>query len=434
MTLGLSLPGKYPVSGLLVKGPSPAEWLASLKEWISKREGDELVSLHVVEGPDGEVLMAHLHPFSEELQVSCPRTGEVLLAASTGSCGPGYHQHVVELAHAMASELKVTWRPGDAGHGDDTGFFGTGDREALESAMIEDVAEAARELAPALDEAPTLLLPPSAPLFLSSAAVLTPLGPRDEAWLASVREGDARALDAMPWRARGRDGAHFRDRALALAWCEARWREPSNEAEEGVLREIVRCLGRARELGETALPWSAWREIAGYLGESAPEPPAGGSKGDVPVGYRRGDVRARLPGDFSVRIPGHFAEDLDEDGTWHATDGTRSVYVNAGRVPNAADGPGDAVRLLARATFEGEPFEFRGRRAVGKAGLRRDEDDEGPAFVLACGAAEGSYMLRATIVYRGESDRDWALATFRSIDRAAPGASVRTGGLPGITG
>ena len=109
MSVGLSLSGSYPVSGFLSKGPSPTEWLTTLQEWLSQREGEELVSAQMVEGPDGEVLLAQLHPFADELQVSCPRLGEVLLTAATGSCGAGYHQHVVDLAHAIASERQVRW-------------------------------------------------------------------------------------------------------------------------------------------------------------------------------------------------------------------------------------------------------------------------------------------------------------------------------------
>ena len=427
MSIGLDISGSYPVSGFLSKGPSPSEWLASFKEWLDAREGEELVSSQLVEGPDGEVLLAQVHPFSEELQVACPRLGEVRLTVSTGSCGPGYHEHVADLAHAMASELKVKWRDAAEGEGDDSGYFASGDRAALEDAMREHVAELAAELPESATVPPNLLLSPTAPSFVHPLAVSTPLGPRDAAWLKDAREGHARALDAMPWRTRGRGAEYHRARALALAWCEARWRKPFNDAEEGVLREVARCLEAAHAAGAANLPWREWSEIRGLLeiadGEDgAPDDLAGraaAASGPL-VGYRRGEVVVRLPADFTMRLPGSFSEEMDEDGTWHGTDGVRTVYASAGRLPPVADMPGDAVRALQRAPPQGEPHVFRGTRVVGMAGLRQDEDEGEKVWVLACGAAEGSYMLRATILFPSEADRDWAIETFRSIDRGLP--------------
>lgn len=436
MSLALSLSGKYPVSGLLVKGPGPAEWLATLQEWLAAREGDDIVSLQQVEGPDGEVLLAQLHPFAEELQVTCPKTGEVALTAATGSCGPGYHDHVVELAHAMASELKVKWAP--SADADDTGFFGSGDRGALDEAMREHVAGLAQALHRGLGDAPpNLLLPPTAPGFVHDGAVSTLLGPRDAAWLARVAEGGAEALEAMPWRSRGKLAETMLARALALLWCEVRWRAPVNETEETTQREALRCLLRAKELGATALPWREWSELLELAGEEGPlaEEVASKAKGarGVLAGYRRGDIIARVPAEFVIRIPGSFGEEVDEEGTWSATDGGRAVYVSAGRLPPVGDTPGDAVRALARAQFPGDAFEFRGERVVGKAGLRRDTDDDGKElWVLSCGAAHESFMLRATITFEDDADREWALQTFRSIDRGAPQGAAG-GGIAGIT-
>lgn len=433
MSVGLSLSGSYPVSGFLAKGPSPTEWLTTFQQWLAEREGAELVSAAMVEGPDGEVLLAQLHPFAEELQVSCPRLGEVVLTAATGSCGAGYHEHVVELAHAIASELKVRWRPeADA---DDTGFFTSGDRDALEKAMVEHVAELAREITPAAALPQPLLLSPASPGFTHDGAVSTPLGPRPPQWLQRVAEGERCALDAQPWRERGRGPAYFRDRAISLSWTEMRWRPPVNEAEEGVMREIARCLHEASAAGATDLPWREWQAIRELLGDESDDGATISSRAAAAtgalVGYRRGDVIVRLPGDFTMRLPGSFSDELDEDGTWHGSDGERTVYASATRLPPVADTPGDAARALLRTTFEGEAAEFRNGRVAGKAGLREDTDDDGSKlWVLGCGAAEGAYLLRATIVFKRESDRDWALAAFRSIGRGGP-AEIQ-GALPSV--
>lgn len=438
MSLGLGLSGKYPVSGLFTKGPSPSEWLGAFQEWIQKREGDDLAGCHVVEGPEGDVLLVQLHPFAEAVQVTCPDTGRVALTAATESCGPGYHQHVAKLADAMASELKVSWMSQDA-EGDDTGYFATGDPGRLEAAFLDALAELARAVPERGGSvaAPNLLLPPTHAGFIHDLAVSTPMGPRDADWLERARLGNARAADAFPWPLDATRAEVRRRRALALAWSEVRWREPADEAEEIAQAEVLRCLAAALAEGAKDLPWREWVELH-ELAEAEGDLPAAvtaaarEAKGPL-VGYRRRDVVARLPGDFRMRLPGAFSEEQDEDGTWHGSDGERSVYVTAGRLPPVADMPGDAVKALMRTTFEGEPFELRGDRIAGRAALRRDTDDDGrELWVLACGAAQESFLVRATLTFESDADKEWALSCFRSIERGGT-TGVTGGGIAGIT-
>ncbi len=433
MSLSLNVSGKYPTSGFLTKGPSPSEWLAKAEEWLRAREGDELVAATLVDGPEGPVLLAQLHPGAEEFQISCPRTGEVSITAATASCGAGYHAHACEIVHALGTEMKVSWSLGP--ESDDTGYLTSGDRTALRQAMLDHVAALARELpdrpatAPAgVAASPPPLLMPGVAGFLHDGAVSTPLGPRDAAWLARARAGDACAADVVPWPEAGRNAAHHARRGLALAWTEVRWRSPLNETEQWAQEEALRCLAAAREKDPRSVPPHLIEELTALLAGEPVATPAS-------VGYRRREVIARLPGGFRAVLPGSFSEDVDEDGTWHGTDGARAIWVTTGTMPPVDGNPGDATRQLMRTALEGdETFEMREGDVVGRAALREDEDDGAPVWVLACAAARGSLLLRATIAFPSPDQRDWALGVFRSLSFGeAERGGAAAGGLAGIS-
>ena len=73
-------------------------------------------------------------------------------------------------------------------------------------------------------------------------------------------------------------------------------------------------------------------------------------------------------------------------------------------------------------------------RVVGRATLRRATDDDVQVlWVLAMGAASGSFLMRATLTFAKDADRDWALACFRSIDKGDD-ATLTGGGGGGLAG
>src|SRR5688572_22508974 len=100
MPLVLTATGRYPISGLLSKGPGSAAWLAKVQAFLEEREGDELLACEIVEGPEGPVLLAQLHPAADPVAIGSPGTGRVEVNATSTFAGPGHHEHVIGILDA----------------------------------------------------------------------------------------------------------------------------------------------------------------------------------------------------------------------------------------------------------------------------------------------------------------------------------------------
>jgi hypothetical protein len=434
MPLAITATGRYPISGLLSKGPGSAEWLAKVQAFLEEREGNELLACEIVEGPDGPVLLAQLHPAAEPMAIGSAGTGRVEINAASTLVGPGHHEHVIDLIDAMAKDLGVKWSLLE----DDDGELSRG-RPAIEAAALDALEEAVGEILELDGPGPHLLGLPAAEMFLQDGLVSTLMGPRDRTWAERTVAEPSAGRDVLPWWTSGRGAPMLRDRSVHLMWTDVRWRAPLDDAEREGLERVAADLERAHALDASlAMPWREWGELLALLGreddlsrEIAEK--ARGAKGPL-IGYRRGEVLTALAGGFAVRLPGSFRSEMDEDGTWSSTDGPRALHALVRQAPSRGDMPGDATPLVAKLELEGEQF----THGAGRAGLREDVDEDGtPLFVLSCVTAWESYFVRATITYVDAKDRDWALATWRSLVhpsvRAEPGAGGDSA-LPGITG
>jgi len=413
MPLAITATGRYPISGLLSKGPRPAEWLAKVQGFLEEREGEDLLACETVEGPEGPVLLAQLHPAAEPISIGSSGLGRVELNATSGLVGPGHHEHVIEIIDAMAKDLGVTWSSIE----DDDGDLARG-RPAIEAAALDALKEAFAELLELKGPGPIPLGIAPSELFLHDGFISTPMGPRDRSWVERAADDPAMGRDMLPWWTSGRGAAMLRDRAIYLMWTDVRWRTPIDDAERDSLARIAADLARAHDLDRNLeMPWREWSELLTLLEQDddaarAIAEKARDARGPL-IGYRRRDVLAALPAGFAVRLPGTFRSEMDEDGTWSATDGERAFHVLVRQAPARGDIPGDAAPIVANLELEGEPFPH----GAGRAALRQDvdEDTNTPLFVLSCAVAHDSYFARATITYIDEKDRDWALATWRSL-------------------
>ena len=393
MGVKLLLAGWYGGEELFSAPEAPWPWLRRVERWVRGAAEELLESSRTVEGPRGPILFLSLHPAAEEVAIVAAGQGRVVVLANTSMVGPGYHQYLCDLLHALGDALHVDWADPAltvAGVGDPTGYFHTGDASDIAPHMLAWLGSMAGRV---LDfrrhghSGATLSLR-AGHGFEHPGALLTPLGPRDEAWLRAVHEDPLCGRDIFPWWEPGQGAATKLGRALSHIWTEMVWRPPLLEEERHRFREVARLLESAwREAPELSYPWREWQQVLGYLGvggtlaeevsRRAVEAPSGPL-----IGYRRGAVQVTLPEGWEIRIPGSLAEQRLADGSWVARDHRRSVRF----VPLQDD-----VEGIAPGPEQSLPYEFQhqGERVTGRATLHVEPGDCRLTALCEAGHAPG---------------------------------------------
>jgi hypothetical protein len=270
--------------------------------------------------------------------------------------------------------------------------------------------------------------------------IVTPLGPRDRAWLEAVAADPRRGLDLFPWPAAGIGAPFYLGRALCHMWRSIRWRTPLTEEEGELMMSTHLNLCRAFGLDpRLPYPWREWRELLdhiaahfGYLEmqdeDLEPEIRRRAAAADgQPIGYRRAPVRVDLTGGWSIEIPGAMAEAWEEDGRWSAWDGKRTVWFSSlsftdkdGRKP-----PAEEI-LESSSSPEGERLNWRGERVLGYAVLGpHEEEGERMWHFAARGAVAGGLGL-CNFFFHDRADSDWAVKTWQTLDHPAEDAEGQT--------
>lgn len=366
---------------------------------------------------EGRPLLAiTLHPAAEPLRVVDRGTG-ITIEAVTGTAGPGYHQHVcARIDAARAAGLEIDHVE------DESGYFESRDRSALENATLQWLRPTAMEILSlhARGYRGLQLSMPEGTIVEHGGIVATPLGPRDHAWLVEVSRHPAHGLDALPWWHEGEGAPMLRGAALAAMWIEVRWRKPILEAERALLARVADWLERAHTLDpEGPHPWREHSEIYELLGEESLRATrthlrASSLGPAIAIGYRRAPVRVTLSGGWSLRVPGELAEEWDARGAWSAWDPRRSIWFTS----LEAEGSRDAETTLeGLPELEGEgdllAFERGGIRAIAR--FETGEEDGRVTTTMRAHAAFRSHAAVGTIVLERASDRDWALETWASL-------------------
>lgn len=360
-----------------------------------------------------------IHPAAEPLRITDLGGGGVSIEAITGTAGPGYHQHAcARIAAAIeASGLAIE-------HTDDeSGYFSSRDRRALERATEQWLRPTAMEILSLHARGYRglqLSMPEGTIVEAAGGIVATPLGPRDHAWLVEVSRHPKHGIDALPWWLEGEGAEMLRGAARAAMWLEVRWRRPILARERELGERIVDWLERALAIEpEGDHPWREHAELYDLLGEDSLRatrarlrasnlPPA------AAIGYRRSPVRVSLTGGWSLRIPGEMAEEWDDRGAFAAWDPGRSIWFTS----LEARGSDDTARTLAGLPeLEGEGdllgFERGAIRALAR--FETSEHEGRIATTMRAYAALGSHAAIGTIVLERASDRDWALETWASL-------------------
>jgi hypothetical protein len=371
---------------------------------------------------DGHRLLTFpFHPAAEDLEVSLSEAGVLEVSAKTSTAGPGYHVRVVEVLDAVASALGVRWEAGEEG-GDDTGYLDHRDPAELERQMLEWLRALARHLADEEDRGIDVCLPLECG-FLLDADTRTALGPRDRAWWRAAAVDPRAGVEFFPWWEPGEGAGYWRGLALALMWSDVRWAPPRDEDEERTHRRVLDALARSHELDPSIpLPWREWAELL-ELGDE-PEPRAAEVRGRAalappgpPAGYLRDLVRVPLTGGWSIVVPGVLHRSWDEEGTFCASGGGRTVWFSSLTLRRRGEaGRPDLDELRRHRPEEAvEAHERDEDGLVGAAWLRPYEEDGEPGWMLATETAAPGRLGLATVCFERREDRDWALETWRSL-------------------
>ena len=267
MAVGLYLVGAIERRGLLGRAQSTSSWLAEAGRWISKAAREPLESARLAEDERGvQGLYVKLHPAAEEVELAAAEEeGRIIVSASTSTVGPGYHVYLCRLLERLGVELGLRWEPGDdeQGTGDETGFFHTGDRAAVDREMLAWLQSVAARLLEELSAETTAQIAlPMDVLYELDGPVATVTGPRDEAWLRRTAADPSEGIDFFSWWQDEMGAAYYLGRATVLMWTEVRWRPPLTDSEERRLDEVLEYLERAHEM-DPALdyPWVEWAEL-----------------------------------------------------------------------------------------------------------------------------------------------------------------------------
>jgi hypothetical protein len=419
MAVKLLLAGRYEGGEQLFTPPeAPVPWLRRVERWFREHADEVLEGTRLEVGPQGSpVLQVRLHPAASEVSILAAGQARVVVSADTSAVGPGYHLFLCDVLRHLGEALRITWAERDdvAGVGDPTGYFHTGDASQVEPKMLEwlrTVSERVLEFRRRGRSGMALSMR-FGHAFKYPGALLTPLGPRDEAWLRAVHEDPRRGTDVFPWWAPGLNASSRLGRALCRLWTEVVWRAPLLDEERQLLRDVARMLELAwREDPTLPYPWREWQEVLGYLGVGGTlaeevHRHAKEATGGASLGYRRGDVSVTLPEGWAIRIPGSLAEQYLADGSWVARDHRRSIRFV----------PLDDASAIAPASAERRALELEhhGERVSGRATLHVEPGE--CRLTAVCRAGEHSALC--VVSFDDPDEQDWALGTWHSLDHDA---------------
>ena len=402
MGLGLYLAGD---------GATPG-WLDAAHAWLRARFAEMIEAPAAVDARGA--LAIRLHPAAAPLELIDRGDGVAIASASTSAVGPGYHQWLCELLDALGETVDVAWRPRrDADFGDETGYFERRDRNQLERELLAWLGATMRAVAAKAAGGDTfnVCLPPGVH-YEHTAAVNTPMGPRDLAWLRAAADDPWHGRDLFSWWDEGRGADFHHGRAVHRMWHEVRWRPPLDAREAALLDRVLLDLEAAHAIDPARIEvWPEWQELlviaAGHRAPTAASfatqvaRRAAASPARAPIGYLRRPLRAHGPGGWSIVIDGALCQTVDDDGAWLAFDDTRTVRLTA-----FASDPSRRPELTAARdgdeTIDHADGELRSRLAIGRE------------HATAEAAVPGSRVV-CTLTWTDDDERDDAIASFRSL-------------------
>jgi hypothetical protein len=381
--------------------------------------------------PGSECTEVFLHPVAENLELTLDRRGGIICSAKTSTCGPGYHAWVVELLERAGKNLGLAWTVSGEEFGDETGYWTERSHEKLQDEMVEWLHEVAKLVLQktAAEEFTDLMI--NMPLEFptpkddSHHFAITPMGPRTREWFELVAQShsDARRLAPafFPWWNRGTDGDFWRGLGLVLAWGNLTWTIPQDDEQTASYRLAQTAFRRAQQAGASGLPLEEMAEIDALLTADDDTPLPLPDRHPTRIGYRRRKVERPLTGNWHVTLPGYYYWQEEDDGRmkvyWYGDRTLRGSSITVERRDGRAADPLELIGEIEPPTDPtGETFDERHSDPPRWAVLERAEDDDAAEYWSLSGrtGAPGELCF-VTISFYDEADRDWALATWRSV-------------------
>jgi len=342
------------------------------------------------------------------------------------------------LMRRLGVDLAIKWdQPGDdLDTGDETGYFQTGDLRALEDEFLRWLGGVVEIVAEGLtrDYEWMMISMAIGHHYRHHGPLVTPLGARDLHWLKAVTEDSNQGIDLFPWWPPGVGASFYLGRALTRMWRDVRWRAPLNEDEGRLLVDVHLDLTRAHRLDPSLdYPWREWRELldhieehfgyvemAGVDVEAVVRRRAALAPADAPlIGYRRRPVRVDLTDGWSIEIPGEMTEEWDEEGLWTARDAGRAVFFRSYRLSKDDGGKPAAWEILDGLTLsEGHRIEHRTAGMIGRAALVAPDRGENGGWRLVGHNVVDAGLAVCNILFRDPDEREWAIATWRSLEHS----------------
>jgi hypothetical protein len=439
--LAIALVGQASKRGIIPRTPESTAFLEEAAAWVRGEHPEVVRSSRVTSATTGAgregggkadgraaamtELRLSLHPAARDVVVTADERGRLTARAVTTPVGPGYHTFVGRLFQRLGEELGIAWAGSD-GPGpssDPTGFVATGDRRDAERGHLGWLgAELVRARESRRSGMPTVHLgTPPGIRFQVDAALATPMGPHDDAWLEQAAADPRLAATVWPWFTDAFDAQNRLSRAICLMWTEIRWRRPADEAERKTIEETLRLLRRAYPMDPSlTFPWREWLELAGLAGGGDPmaallEERARTIDPATPlIGYRRRPVTVIHEG-WALTVPGGYSERRSTD-EWSGGEGGRSVTLAA--VRTGADGrpmPPESFLRQVAGHLGSDALEHRAGEVLGRARIGAADANGISLGVVEGYAATTGSGAAIRVEFDDPSDWQWALDQWRSL-------------------
>ncbi len=430
MGLGIDIKGEIKAGGLFKATPPAEKLLIDIEKFFITHGNDILKKLVRVDRGARELRIV-LHPAEEPIEFAISENG-ITCSAKTNSAGPGYHSYIIDLLETCEEKLNIKWDWGkESGQvGDETGYYQRRDYQSLQMEMVAWLKKIAQFLVK--DELENIKICMPADYFLEGEYfTISPLGFWSREWFKTVSESPEVNLchygsEFFPWWSLEADALFYLNTAKTLMWTECPWHEPASEDETKLYRIICESLEKAYQLDKGIdYPWNEWVELLTLLGETKrakqikdlPTPNKHTSK----IGFKRLPMKRNLSGGWKVTLPGYFYSDLEDDrGTivyWYKD---KTVRGSSLKVQGDGDIPVPAGKLIADFFSREKEAEFveviivDNEDLKGKAGISYCNDGY---WVLSGDTAIDGNIAIITICYENESDKEWAIETWKTVGR-----------------
>jgi hypothetical protein len=209
---------------LLAKFNSPVQdpdrLLQQMAAWIHQQYSDFLPQTRQGFVETYPTLFCQLHPAAEELELSLIDLDHLRASANTSTVGPGYHIFICSLLQAWARDFDASWLTSEKvgeDYWDEAEYFFTGDQQQVfyhMTSWLQALAEGFFDGTLEPFERANVLCMSMDVQFESDQLAITPLGPRDRAWLLETSRDGAKGKDFFAWWAPELNAEYFLGRAL----------------------------------------------------------------------------------------------------------------------------------------------------------------------------------------------------------------------------